>query len=727
YYFNGEIAEVIALNITNEIVANNINNYLIEKYFHEYADSLADYDFGNLVYLGLDIHVPYGFCDTAIANAYNPDFISYQWSTGETDSVIHVNRSGRYMVTVTNSFGVTSTDDINVYFPEHFQMQDTTICTGDTIRWNLKMRQDDYSFMWYRDGEQLTNASNQIEISEAGAYTCLITDTLGCSFQIDTMLLAIDNYPIAASFSSIGIMHYTAIDICIGNTLGLGTNIEETTSYIWNTGSTSSHIAPTESGNYTVTSTNYRGCIAVNTINVNILGEAPELEYSIGNLCLGDSTSIISTAYSEQGIESLLWIIDETDSIDTQNFNYRFATTGNHGIRTIVTSNNSCITDSSFNITIMELPTSSFSYTPVCPDMPMVFVDSSIIPEGTTAESYLWMIEDSIIGNDKNLTYTFSGAPTPFSERLRHNVTLSNGCSADTTIDITIRTDYAEPRYVSPSYPTNGMYINADSITFEWSYDYDVLYYSLIVSAHADFSYADTIASTANSIRISTNGFADTTYWKVAAYNHCLISHESEPYSFKRTADASLAISSNNPDLQLWLRADSVELTGGKVSRWYDMSQNNYVVQQNAANARPSVKDTAINHLPALQFNGTSSYLTGGDILDLGLDSWTWFIVGKSNINAWNRPYITKSLYGSEVGRYSLASRRLMYITTNNVEYNVNIPTDAIQESRWHLIEWENDRTTLKNKIYVNGVMQGSASFPSYNMQNSRSFLVGAY
>ena len=107
------------------------------------------------------------------------------------------------------------------------------------------------------------------------------------------------------------------------------------------------------------------------------------------------------------------------------------------------------------------------------------------------------------------------------------------------------------------------MYINADSITFEWSYDYDVLYYSLIVSAHADFSYADTIASTANNIRISTNGFADTTYWKVAAYNHCLIYHESEPYSFKRTADASLAISSNNPDLPLWLRADSVDLTGG--------------------------------------------------------------------------------------------------------------------------------------------------------------------
>ena len=723
YYLNGEIAEVIALNNTNEIVANNINNYLIEKYFPEYADSLTDYDFGNLVYLGLDLHIPYGFCDTAITTAYNPDFKSYQWSTGETDSVIHVNRSGRYTVTVTNSFGVTSTDDINVYFPKHFQLQDTTICSGDTIYWNLKMHQDDYSFMWYRDGEQIANASNQIEISEAGVYTCIITDSIGCRFETDTLNFAIDDYPISTSFSTTN----ADTSMCLGNTLGLGTNIEETTSYIWNTGSTSLNIAPAESGSYTLTSTNYRGCIAVNTINVNILGEAPELEYSIGNLCLGDSTSIISTAYSEQGIESYLWIIDETDSIDTQNFNYRFATTGNHDIRTIVTSNNTCITDSSFNIPIKELPIPSFTYTPVCPGVPMNFVDSSIIPEGTTAESYSWMIGDSVIGNGENLTYTFREAPTPFSEQLVHTVTLSNGCSADTTINITIRADYDEPRYVAPSYPINGMYVNTDSITFEWSYDYDVLYYSLIISAYADFTYADTIICTATSIRISTEGFADTSYWKVAAYNHCLISHESEPYSFKRIADANLAISSNNPDLQLWLRADSVELSGGKVSQWYDLSQNNYVIQQNAANARPIVNDTAINNHPALQFNGTSSYLTGGDILDLDLDSWTWFIVGKSNINAWNRPYITKSLYGSEVGRYSLSSRRLMYITTNNVEYNVNIPADAIQESQWHLIEWENDRTTLKNKIYVNGTMQGSTSFPSYNMQNSRSFLVGAY
>ena len=723
----GEIAEIIVLNGINEIVKNNINNYIIEKYFPEYSDILTPYDFGTTVSLGLDIHVPYGFCDTAITTAYNPDFVSYQWSTGETDSIIHVNHSGRYTITVTNSLGYTSTDDINVYFPEHLQLQDTTICAGDTIHKNIGLDVEGYAFQWIKDGETYANTSNQIEISEAGAYTCIITDSIGCHLQTDTLHVGIDNYPISASLSSIGIMHYAATDtsLCLGNTLGLGTNIEETTSYIWNTGSSSSNITPAESGSYTVTSTNYRGCIAVNTINVNIIGEAPELEYSIGNLCFGDSTSIISTAYSEQGIESYLWIIDETDSITSQNFNYRFATTGNHDIRTIITSNNTCRTDSSFNITIKDLPIPNFTYTPVCPGVPMDFVDSSIIPEGTTAESYSWMIDDSTIGNEENLTYTFSDAPTPFSERLVHTINISNGCSADTTINITIRSNYDEPRYVSPSYPTNGMYVNTDSITFEWSYDYDVLYYSLIISAYADFTYADTIACTANKIKISTEGFADTTYWKVAAYNHCLISHESEPYSFKRIADASLAISSNNPDLQLWLSADSVELTNGNVSRWYDLSSNNYVIQQTTANARPTINESSINGHPTLYFNG-SNWLNGGDILDLGTKNWDFYIVEKCN-NTTDGYLICKDIYGPGASRYSLNVSSLSYITTQNTNNgNIGSGNFDLKDSTFHFIRWENSRNDLKNRIYIDNSLSGTGSMTTdYNMQSSYHFLIG--
>ncbi|MBQ6277809.1 MAG: hypothetical protein IJK62_14025, partial [Bacteroidales bacterium] len=593
FYLNGYIAEIIAFNTVNDSLRYSVNEYLVNKYFPDQNTQVS---------LGLDIHIPYSFCDTAITTAYNPDFISYQWSSGETDSVIHVNRSGRYTVTVTNSFGVTSTDDINVYFPEVYQMQDTTICARDTIYWNTGLETNGYSFQWFKNGE-VCAGNNILALFEEGNYYCIVTDSLGCTFQTETMHLGIDDYPETTTFDYDGnyngaVMHYGSTELCSGNTIGLTTNINETTSYIWNTGATSSRITITESGDYSLTTTNNRGCHAVNSIHVNILGEAPEINYAIDNLCFGDSTSFIGNAQSQQGIESYLWIIDDTDSISAQSFNYEFANTGNHNIRNIVTSNNSCRADSSFSITIKEVARPGFTFTPVCYGVPMDFIDNSTIPEGTEAESYSWMIEESVIGNEANLTYTFGDASTTLSKRrLKHIINLNNGCSADTTIEINISSDYAEPRYVSCAYPTIGMLVNTDSIRFEWNYDYDILYYYLIISHTADFSSADTIASSSNSINLPTENFADTTYWKVSAFNHCLVSFESEPYFFRKTADGSISISSN-PYLQLWLRADSVEITEGKVSRWYDLSPNNYVIQQTTASSRPSVNESAINDNP---------------------------------------------------------------------------------------------------------------------------------
>ena len=437
--YAGQIAEIIAFNTVNDNLRYSVNEYIVNKYFPNHNSQAS---------LGLDIDVPYGFCDTAITTAYNPDFVSYQWSTGENDSVIHVNSSGRYTVTVTNSFGITSTDDINVYFPEHFQLQDTTICAGDTIYWNTGLDADEYAFQWMKDGIPYANANNQIEIYEGGEYTCIITDSLECRLETDTLHIAIDDYPISTSFMADGTCSVlTDAALCSGNALGLATNIDETISYTWNTGATSPRITLTESGNYTLTTTNNRGCHAINSINVNILGEAPEINYAIDNLCFNDSTSFVGNAYSEQGIESYLWIIDDTDSITAQSFNYEFANTGNHNIRNIVTSNNSCRNDSSFSITIKDIAIPNFTYTPICYGVPIDFIDNSSIPGGTTVEEYIWMIGDEVVGDEENLRYTFrdptlrlrSGSGD--SVELTHIITLSNGCTSDTTIEVSVRSE----------------------------------------------------------------------------------------------------------------------------------------------------------------------------------------------------------------------------------------------------------------------------------------------
>ena len=713
--FSGQIAEIIAFNTVNDRLRNSVYNYLAEKYFPDFLEPSVS--------LSLDIHVPYGFCDTAITTAYNPDFISYQWSTGETDSVIHVNRSGRYTVTVTNSFGVTSTDDINVYFPEVYQMQDTTICARDTIYWNTGLETNGYSFQWFKNGE-VCAGNNIFALFEEGNYYCIVTDSLGCTFQTETMHLGIDDYPETTTFDYDGnyngaVMHYGSTELCSGNTIGLASNIDETTSYIWNTGATSSRITITESGDYTLTTTNSRGCRAVNSIHVNILGEAPEINYAIDNLCFGDSTSFIGNAQSQQGIESYLWIIDDTDSISTQNFNYEFATIGNHNIRTIVTSNNSCLNDSSFSITIKEVARPDFTFTPVCYGVPMDFIDNSTIPEGTEAESYSWMIEESVIGNEANLTYTFGDASTTLSERrLKHIINLNNGCSADTTIEISISSDYAEPRYVSCAYPTDGMLVNTDSITFEWNYDYDILYYNLITSSSEDFSNADTIASTTNNVTMPLENFADTTYWKVASYNHCLLSFESEPYFFRKTT-GDIAVSSNS-NLQLWLRADSVELTDGKVSRWYDLSPNQYEIVQSNVNARPSITDS-LNNNPTITFQ-VQDFLYGGDILDLNTDSWAWFIVMKKNVDG---ILVSKTINDGFSGRWMFCTNQIWQNTSTNGDGNINYTTNQY----FNILEWENNKTSAKNIIYINNFpnIASEINDPTFAMDINCNLVIGGF
>lgn len=707
-YLNGQIAEIIIFNTIDSVLRNQVYDYLYGKYIKQ-------------VSLGLDIHVPYGFCDTAITSAYNPDFISYQWSTGETDSVINVNRSGRYTVTVTNSFGVTSTDDINVYFPEVYQMQDTTICYGDTIYWNTGLDQDRYTFQWMKDGIQYADAGI-LGIFEEGRYSCIITDSLGCSLETDTLQVGIDEYPRTTSFGEV--MNYVATDtsLCSGNTLGLATNIDETSSYIWNTGASSSRITLTESGDYSLTTTNSRGCRAVNSIHVNILGEAPEINYAIDNLCFGDSTSFIGNAQSPQGIESYIWIVDGTDSILTQSFNYEFANIGNHNIRNIVTSNNSCRTDSSFNINIKEIPYPNFTYTPICTGIPMNFVGNSNIPDGTNIESYTWLINDSIIGTNENLIF---GTDNAGIVPLKYSITLSNGCQSDTTINISISNEYSEPRYVSPAYPTNGMLVSSDSITFSWNYDYDILYYNLITSPSADFSSTDTIACTTNNITLPSPNFADTTYWKVSSYNHCLLSFESEPYFFRKTTGGSDFISSN-PNLQLWLRADSVELTDGKVSRWYDLSHNSFNIYGPSSTRYPDIKENVINGHPAITFNGTTQDLYSQNILNIGQKGWSYFIIAKSNNDvAIISKYDRRNSDWNILPMWFIDRNRLLI---REPEISIVSYTNA-ESQKYQLITTElYDRINFTHKTYCNSILQDTQNHTattSDEITNSLPFRIG--
>ncbi|MBR3798110.1 MAG: PKD domain-containing protein, partial [Bacteroidales bacterium] len=419
--YAGEIAEIIAFNTVDDNFRYSVQTYIAEKYFPDFLEPSVS--------LGLDIHVPYGFCDTAITTAYNPDFISYQWSTGETDSVIHANRTGRYTVTVTNSFGVTSTDDINVYFPEHNQLQDTTICAGDTILWNIKMRQDEYTFQWYKDGEQYGDASNQIEISEAGAYSCIITDSLGCTFQTDTAHITIDNYPISAGFGA------NDTTLCYGNRLHIASGYSETTSAIWQDGNTALEYYLTQPGSYTVTTTNTRGCTATNSINVNLRGQVPTPNFSIEGHCQNIPINIIDLSTSAIGdITARQWYANDSLIGSGTEINHSFAEFGMQKVKLFLETSDNCLNDTTIFVYIDPQPQPDFSPKSFCQNAETEINTQHTIAEGEIV-STLWTIEGENLYGD-NISKSFAGTDlVPVTITAESAV----GCSGSHTYEVVVR------------------------------------------------------------------------------------------------------------------------------------------------------------------------------------------------------------------------------------------------------------------------------------------------
>jgi hypothetical protein len=162
------------------------------------------------------------------------------------------------------------------------------------------------------------------------------------------------------------------------------------------------------------------------------------------------------------------------------------------------------------------------------------------------------------------------------------------------------------------------------------------------------------------------------------------------------------------------------------INNWYDDSDNGYVLAQSVSNKRPVQVDAEINGQTAVIFNGSSSFLSGGDILDVHEKSWTVYVVGQSYSD--NSTYLAKSLYGSLAGRWSTLyyGGQLLYLYQDNTNiYNVST---ARTPGSWEIINTERDTVAKENRLYANFSLLGTTPFSSVDdMDNSSRFLIGAY
>jgi PKD repeat protein len=382
---NGDIAELIFYNrIVEDDERQIIEKYLMDKYAPP-------------VNLGYDINMGNSFCDTVIKTANKSWFTNYLWNTGETSQEITANRSGIYSVTVTDIFGRQSYDTINIHYPVVNQLTDTIVCYANQILWDTQLEESSFSFEWINRNE----ITSEITISEEGDYAVIITDNKNCKFYSDTILFSFDNYEITASLGG----RYQ--DLCTGNKLSLVSNSEETVFYLWNDGSTGPEIPVTGGGDYSVMVTNTRGCVAKDTVTVNILGIVPVPDFTNSGHCEKNAIQFIDESTSSDGnINGWLWKINE-DVFTDQNVDYIFDESGVYDISLTVYTDNGCSNKIGIPVTVYPLPEISFIPEFFCQNQDIEFYATSEVENGIIIDNN-WILNDDIIMNGSHITYRFN-------------------------------------------------------------------------------------------------------------------------------------------------------------------------------------------------------------------------------------------------------------------------------------------------------------------------------
>ena len=282
--------------------------------------------------------------DSLVLNAGSL-FTSYLWQDNSTDSVFVVYEPGVYTVEVTSEYGCVVTDSIVVDYMGGIELgNDTTICIGDTITFNIGAGYDEY--LWY-DG----STDSTLSVWEPGEYWIWVNVSVGagCS-DIDSLFLVIEDFGTEVSLGndttlcygeemtiepgsfgnylwqdgttdsvylvtqpglywlqvigdcgtatdSIYVDYYPPVNVDIGSdtTICFSDNLQFDAgsgyiSYLWQDGTTSQYMTVYESGSYSVSVVDYFGCEGSDEVFVTI---EPEVKLpNDTSICEGDTIII---------------------------------------------------------------------------------------------------------------------------------------------------------------------------------------------------------------------------------------------------------------------------------------------------------------------------------------------------------------------------------------------------------------------------------------------------
>ncbi len=426
---------------------------------------------------------PVAFCEgDDVTLTAQPPFVSYLWSNGATTQSISIDTETENYVTVQDVNGCRATSDtidVTVYpLPVVDLGDDVSLCPGTSL--TLDAGAGFAEYVWVPGGATTQTITVVASNSTAGDYRASVTDANGC-FNYDEMTLVVftPQVPVITANGS--------PSICDGQTLVLnaGSGFQE---YLWSNTADTQLDSITQSGSYTVTTTDLNGCQATSTpYNVTVIPLPVVTVFANGptEICEGNFVTLVMPS----GYSAYVWNNGATTSsiVVNQEGDYFGSATNSAGCSNITST-----------ISVSVNPQPEPVITPQGP-VTLCFGESILLDAGDLGyTTYNWF------RNLNPLTVHSQFAPVGTSGSYTVEVIDTNGCGAGVNSPPVVVTVLSEliPQ-ISISADQDTLY-STPAQTYQW-------YYNGIAVNGANLQYFVPQASGNYSVTVTDNNDCEGT------------------------------------------------------------------------------------------------------------------------------------------------------------------------------------------------------------------------